>query len=183
MFMDESLEGKSVAIIATNYFEEAELLKPVAALEDAGATVTIFSDHDGDIQGVKGDIKPGQSVPVDKLINTFEIANFDAIVLPGGTINADNLRMNIKARQIIRDFLGSNKLVAAICHAPWLLVSAGCVDGKQLTSYESLQDDIRNAGGEWVNEEVVIDGNLITSRKPDDIPAFNAAIIEYLSDK
>jgi protease I len=175
-----SLKGKKIAIIATDYFEESELTEPLAALEDAGATVDVIADHTGEIKGVKH-IDPGQSVPVDMTLDEMDPNKYDAIVLPGGAVNADKLRMNDKAKQVIRSFMDTGKLVAAICHAPWALISAGRSDGKQMTSFHTIQDDIRNAGGEWVNEEVVIDQNLITSRQPNDIPAFNHAIIQALA--
>jgi protease I len=175
-----SLKGKRIAIIATDYFEESELTEPLAVLQDAGAKVDVVAPHDGEIKSLKH-TDPGQSVTVDKTLDEMNPDNYDAIVLPGGAVNADNLRMNDKARQIIRSFMDGGKLVAAICHAPWALISAGRTDGMQLTSFPTLQDDIRNAGGEWVNEEVVVDQNLITSRKPDDLPAFNHAIIQMLS--
>lgn len=178
--MSDALKGKTVAIIATDYFEESELTQPLAALEDAGAVVDIIAPHSGEIKGLKH-TDPGESIPVDRTLEEMDPAKYDAIVLPGGAINSDNLRMDSKARQVIRSFMEGGKLVAAICHAPWALISAGCADGKQLTSFHTIQDDIRNAGGEWVNQEVVIDDNLITSRKPDDIPAFNDAIIQVLS--
>lgn len=178
--MDGNLKGKSVAIISTDYFEEVELTDVQSALQDAGADVDVIADHDGEIKGLKH-VDPGQSIPVDKTLDEADFTEYDAIVLPGGAINADSLRMNDKARQAVCSFMDEGKLVAAICHAPWLLASAGCIDGKQLTSFETIQDDIRNAGGEWVNQEVVIDQNLITSRKPDDIPAFNNAVIRHLS--
>lgn len=178
--MPGSLKGKCVAIIATDYFEESELTEPLAALQDAGAAVDVIAPHDGEIKGLNH-TEPGQAVPVDKTLDEMDPNNYDAIVFPGGAINADNLRMNDKVRQIIRSFMDTGKTVAAICHAPWALISAGRTDGMQLTSFPTLQDDIRNAGGEWVNEEVVVDQNLITSRKPDDIPAFNHALIQKLS--
>lgn len=178
--MPNSLKGKSVAIISTDYFEEPELVEPQAALIDAGAKVDIIADHEGEIQGMNHADK-GQAVPVDKTLDQINADDYDALVLPGGAINADKLRMIPKVREIIQQFMDAGKTVAAICHAPWALASAGCVDGKQLTSFETIQDDIRNAGGEWVNQEVVVDQNLITSRKPDDIPAFNQAVIHKLS--
>ena len=178
--MTDSLKGKNIAIIASDYFEESELTEPMAALQDAGAHVEVIAPHDGEIKGLKH-TDPGQSVIVDKTLDEMDAGDYDAIVLPGGAVNADNLRMNDKARNVIRNFMDAGKLVAAICHAPWALISANRIDGKQLTSFSTIQDDIRNAGGEWVNEEVVIDQNLITSRKPDDIPAFNNAIIRTLA--
>ena len=178
--MPSSLKGKSIAIIATDYFEESELVEPLEALQDAGADVEIVAPHDGEIKGLNH-VDPGQSIPVDKTLDEMDMSKYDAIVLPGGAVNSDNLRMNDRARQVIRGFMDAGKLVAAICHAPWAIVSAGRSDGKQMTSFPTIQDDIRNAGGEWVHEEVVIDQYLITSRKPDDIPAFNQAIIRTLA--
>lgn len=178
--MNTKLKGKKVAIIATDYFEESELTEPLAALQDAEAEVLVIAPHDGEIKGLKH-VDPGQSVPVDMTLDEMDPEEFDAVVFPGGAVNADNLRTNNKVREIIRDFMDTGKIVAAICHAPWALVSAGRADGKHLTSFETIQDDMRNAGGEWVNEEVVIDQNLITSRKPDDLPAFNNAVIQALA--
>ncbi len=178
--MQTSIRGKSVAMISSDYFEESELIETMAAIQDAGAHVDVIAPHSGEIKGLKH-TDPGQSVPVDITLDEMDPNKYDAIVLPGGAINADNLRMNDKARQIIRQFMDAGKVVAAICHAPWALVSAGRADGKQFTSFPTIQDDIRNAGGEWVNEEVVIDQNLITSRKPDDIPAFSHAVIQSLA--
>jgi protease I len=177
--MANTLEGKSIAIIATDYFEESELTGPLAALADAGANVEVIAPHSGEIKGLKH-VDPGEAVPVDKPLDNIDPDYYDAIVLPGGAINADNLRMEKKVREVVKDFLIKGKTVAAICHAPWILVSADCVDGKQLTSFPTLRDDIRNAGGEWVNETVVVDYNLITSRNPDDVPNFNQAIIAHL---
>lgn len=175
-----SLKGKCVAIIATDYFEESELIEPMAALQDAGAKVDVVAPHGGEIKSLKH-IDPGEPVLVDKTLDEVNPNHYDAIVLPGGAVNADNIRMNDKARQLIRNFMDGDKIVAAICHAPWALISAGRTDGMQLTSFPTLQDDVRNAGGEWVNEEVVVDQNLITSRNTNDIPAFNHAIIQRLS--
>lgn len=178
--MPDTITGKRIAIIATDYFEEPELTQPLAVLQDAGAEVEVIAPHDGEIQGLNH-VDPGQSVLVDVTLADMDPSTYDAVVLPGGAVNSDALRMEPKVREIIKSYMDSGKVVAAICHAPWALVSAGCVDGKQLTSFETIQDDIRNAGGEWVNQEVVVDGNLVTSRKPDDIPAFNNAIIQLLS--
>jgi protease I len=128
-------------------------------------------------------VEPGEPVPVDKTLDNADPDDYDALILPGGTINADQLRVNRGAQRFLRNFFENDKLVAAICHGPWLLVSAGVIQDRQLTSYHTIQDDIRNAGGEWVDEEVVAENNLITSRKPDDLPAFNQAIIDYLAEE
>jgi len=176
-----SLSGKKVAVVATDYFEEAELTEPVKALRDAGATVEIIAPKSGEIKGVKH-VDPGQSVKVDKTLDEADPDGYDGLVLPGGAVNADHLRMDQKARDFVVKMMDEqNKPTAVICHAPWMLVSAGLARGKKLTSYFTIQDDMRNAGADWVDQEVVVDGNLITSRKPDDIPAFNKAVISALA--
>lgn len=175
------LSGKKVAVVATDYFEEAELTEPVKALREAGAEVEVISDKKDEIQGLKH-VDPGQKVKVDKNLDEANAEDYDALVLPGGAVNADNLRMNQKARDFVTKIMDEEgKPTAVICHAPWILVSAGLARGKKLTSFFTIQDDMRNAGAEWVDEEVVIDGNLITSRNPDDLPAFNDALINALA--
>jgi protease I len=175
------LTGKKVAIVATDYFEEAELTEPMKALKEAGAIVEIIAPKSGEIKGVQH-VDPGQSVKVDKTLDEADPNDYDGAVFPGGAINADSLRMEPKARDFITKIMNEqNKLTAVICHAPWLLSSAGLARGKKLTSFYTIQDDMRNAGANWVDEECVVDGNLITSRKPDDIPAFNKALISALS--
>lgn len=175
------LTGKHVAIIATDHFEESELTTPRDQLEAAGADVRIFAPHEGTLQAMEGDVDKTISVRVDGTLDGFHQQWPDVIVLPGGTVNADHIRQDEQARAIVSDALGSGLPVAAICHAPWLLVSADLVKGRRLTSYPSLEVDIRNAGGEWVDETVVVDGNLITSRNPDDLPAFVDAIGQALT--
>jgi protease I len=178
---DSVLSGKKVAVVATDYFEQAELTEPVQALRDAGATVEIIAPKSGEIKGLKH-TDPGQSVKVDKTLEEADADDYDALMLPGGAVNADHLRMEQKARDFVTKMMDEQgKPTAVICHAPWLLVSAGLARGKKLTSYFTIQDDMRNAGADWVDQEVVIDGNLITSRNPDDIPAFNRALISALS--
>lgn len=172
------LSSKKVAIVVDNYFEQVEFTEPKKALEDAGVTVDVVSSHQ-DLQGLNH-VDKGGTFTRDVALDEADQDAYDALVLPGGAINADQLRMNETAKAWVQKYMQEGKLVAAICHAPWLLVSADCVDGKRLTSFETIQDDIRNAGGNWVNEECVVDDNLITSRKPDDIPAFNDAILEKL---
>lgn len=175
------LSGRKVAVVATDYFEEAELTEPVKALKEAGAQVEIIAPKPGEIKGLKH-TDPGQVITVDKTLDEANPSDYDALVLPGGAVNADHLRMEQKARDFVikmMDELG--KPTAVICHAPWMLVSAGLARGKKLTSFYTIQDDMRNAGADWVDEEVVIDGNLITSRNPNDIPAFNKALISALS--
>ena len=175
------LSGKTVAIIATDFFEEAELVEPRDALRDAGATVRIYSTDGEPIQAVEGDTEPTQKVDVDGTFADVDVATLDALVVPGGTVNADHLRTDEDAQAIVRAVLDAGKPLAVICHGPWLLVSAGVVEGRRLTSYPSLSVDVRNAGGDWVDEEVVVDGNLITSRDPDDLPAFIGAIEDALT--
>jgi protease I len=171
--------GKKVAIIATDYFEEAELLKPLEALQTAGITAEVVAPHDGTIKGLKH-TDPAQAATVDKTLDEVHAGDYDAVVLPGGVVNADHLRVDEKAQEFVKDMMKAGKLIAVICHGPWLLVSAGLVKGRTLTSYHTLQDDIINAGGTWVDQQVVKDGNLITSRTPADLPAFNQAILEAL---
>lgn len=174
------LAGKRVAILATDGFEQSELLEPKRALEEAGAETRVVSLEGGAIKGWKH-TEWGEEVPVDLEVGAARAGDFDALVLPGGVMNPDTLRRDAGAVQFVRDFFEQKKPIASICHGPWLLVEAGLVDGHRLTSWPSLQTDIRNAGGEWVDEEVVSDQGLITSRKPDDLPAFNHKLLETLA--
>lgn len=176
-----NLSGKTVAIIATDFFEEAELVQPRDALRAAGAEVRIYSTGTDPIQAVEGDTTPTQQVEVDGTLDDLDVGSIDAVVVPGGTVNADRIRTEERAQEIVRQALADGKPLAVICHGPWLLVSAGLVQGRRLTSYHSLADDVRNAGGTWVDEEVVVDGTLITSRDPDDLPAFVKALEDALS--
>ena len=175
------LSGKTIAIIATDHFEEAELVQPRDALREAGAEVRVYSTGTDPIQAVEGDTKPTGTVDVDGTFDDLDVASIDALVVPGGTVNADTIRTDENARALVRAVSEAGKPLAVICHGPWLLVSAGLVQGKRLTSYPSLADDVRNAGGEWVDEEVVVDGNLITSRDPGDLPAFIKALEDALA--
>ena len=170
-----------VAVIATDGFEESELTGPVKALEDEGAQVTILSLEPGLIQGVRHDLDKTVKIEVDRAIRDASAAEFDAVHLPGGTVNADSLRMVPEVQAFLRAMQEAGKPLTAICHAPWELVSAGLVRGRTLTSYHTLQDDVRNAGGNWVDRAVVEDGNWVTSRQPDDLPAFNRAMLELFS--
>lgn len=176
-----SLKGKKVAIIATDYFEEAELISPRDALVQAGATVHVVAPHDGEIKGLNH-VARGQSVAVDKTLDQADPADYDAVVVPGGVVNADHLRIEKKAQEFVRHTITTRKPTAVICHGPWLLVSAGVLQGKKLTSYHTLKDDITNAGAEWVDEPLVQNGALITSRKPDDLPQFNEALLQALGN-
>jgi protease I len=175
------LSGKRVAIIATDFFEEAELVEPRDALRGAGAEVTVWSTGAGPIQAVEGDTQPTQKVDVDGTFDDLDVDGIDALVVPGGTVNADRIRVERAAQELVRAVDRAGKPLAVICHGPWLLVSAGLVEGRRLTSYASVADDIHNAGGTWVDEEVVVDGNLITSRDPDDLPAFIHALESALT--
>lgn len=172
----QNLTGKKIAILATDGFEQAELLEPRSALREAGAQTTVVSLKAGQIKGWN-EKEWGQSVPVDLTIDEAKPDDFDDLLLPGGVMNPDKLRMNPKAVEFARAFHDAGKPIAAICHGPWLLVEAGIVEGKTLTSWPSLKTDIVNAGGKWVDQEVVRDSTLITSRKPADIPSFNREMI------
>ena len=175
------LSGFRVAVLATDGFEEPELTEPVKALRAAGAEVTVLSPKAGEIQGVRHDLDKTVKVKVDRTLQGASAEEFDAVLLPGGSVNADSLRMVPEVQALLRALQGAGKPFAAICHAPWELVSAGLVRGRTLTSYHTIQDDIRNAGGRWVDREVVEDGNWVTSRQPSDIPAFNRAMIGLFS--
>lgn len=175
------LSGKKVAVVATDYFEQAELTEPVEALRKAGAEVEIISDKDDEIQGLNH-VEKGDKIKVDKSLDEANPDDYDGLVLPGGAVNADHLRTNQKARNFVVKIMDEQgKPTAVICHAPWVLVSAGLARGKKLTSYFTIADDMRNAGADWVDEACVVDGNLITSRNPDDLPAFNKAMINALA--
>jgi len=175
------LSGFRVAVLATNGFEESELMEPVKALKDAGAVVTIASLKPGEIQSLRHDLDRGAKVKVDRTISDISADDFDAAVLPGGTVNADSMRMVPEVQAFLQQMQGADKPIAAICHAPWELVSAGLVRGRTLTSYHTIQDDIRNADGNWVDREVVEDGNWVTSRQPSDLPVFNRVMLALFS--
>jgi len=174
---ERKLEGKKVAILAADMFERVELEEPRKALEEAGATTEVVSIHDGEIQGFDH-FDPADTVKVDRTVEEVSVDDYDALMIPGGVGNPDQLRGDENAVGFVREFFQANKPMAVICHGPWVLVEAGVVRGKRLTSWPTLETDIRNAGGDWVDEEVVVDGGLVTSRKPDDIPAFNEKMIE-----
>ncbi|GAA3958672.1 type 1 glutamine amidotransferase domain-containing protein [Allohahella marinimesophila] len=173
------LEGKKVAILAADGFEQSELFKPRQALLDAGASVDVVSLDSGSIKGWDSD-NWGDSINVDKVVTDVSSKDYHALVLPGGLFNPDALRANKDAVKFVQGFFNEDsvKPVAAICHGPWMLVEAGVVKGRTLTSFPSIQTDLKNAGANWVNEEVVVDNGIVTSRKPDDIPAFNRKMIE-----
>lgn len=173
----ENLDRKTVAILATDGFEESELKSPKNALEEAGADVHIVSIKSGEINSWT-DGNWGDSYQVDKTLDEVSQTEYNALVLPGGVINPDTLRKNEKAIGFIKSFFENHKPVAAICHAPWLLAEADVLEGRNVTSYDSIKTDIINAGANWSDEEVVVDSGLVTSRNPNDLPAFNAKIVE-----
>ena len=174
---DRKLQGKTVAIIAADMVEQVELVEPRKALEGAGAETHLISLKPGEIQGFNHFDK-ADKLKVDKTIEEVDAADYDALLIPGGVGNPDQLRGNENVVAFVQDFFEAGKPVAAICHGPWVLVEAGVTNGRKLTSWPTLQTDIRNAGGNWVDQEVVVDQGLVTSRKPDDIPAFNNKMIE-----
>jgi protease I len=176
-----NLSGKNVAIIAVDFVEDAELTTPRDRLREAGAEVKVYSPDGSPIQAAEGDTEPTQKIEADGSFDDVEVDRIDALVVPGGTVNADKLRIDTTAQTLVRQVAGSGKPLAVICHGPWLLVSAGLVEGRRLTSYHSLSEDIKNAGGRWVDEEVVVDGTLITSRNPGDLDAFVGALTDALS--
>jgi protease I len=172
-----TLNGLRVAVLATDGFEEAELVEPKKALEAAGAKVTVVAPNSGEIQGFNHDERSAK-VKVDRTIDDVRPDDFDAVELPGGALNADALRVVPKVQSFLKEIQSAGKPIAVICHGSWSLISANLVRGRTLTSYHTIQDDIRNAGGNWVDKEVVEDGNLVSSRQPSDIPAFNKAMIK-----
>jgi protease I len=179
--MANKLSGKKVAILAADGFEEVELTKPKKALDEAGAKTSVISLKAGKIQGMNHADK-GETVSVDQTLSDAKPQEFDALMIPGGLMNPDTLRSNEEALEFVRHFFREGKPVAAICHAPWVLIDAGVVRGRTLTSWPAIKTDVRNAGGTWVDEEVVVDNGLVTSRKPDDIPAFNDKMIEEFGE-
>ncbi|QRY80163.1 type 1 glutamine amidotransferase [Pseudomonas sp. PDNC002] len=178
--MSQTLKGKTIAILVTDGFEQVELTGPREALEEAGAKVKILSDSTDKVRGWNHD-KPADTFKVDGTFETARVDDYDAVLLPGGVFNSDQIRNLPKAQEIVQKADQAGKPIAVICHGAWLLVSAGLVKGRTLTSWNSLKDDINNAGGHWVDRQVVKDGHLISSRKPDDIPAFNKQLIETLA--
>lgn len=173
-----SLEGRRVAILAADGVEQVELTEPRKAVEDAGATVTLVSLESGEIQAMEGDVNEADTFTVDKVVADVSADDFDALILPGGTTNPDKLRQDEKAVAFVRDLVNAGKPVGVICHGPWTLVEADVLRGRTLTPYPSVRTDIRNAGGTVVDEDVVVDNGLVSSRNPDDIPAFCAKIVE-----
>ncbi|OGB25138.1 MAG: protease [Burkholderiales bacterium RIFCSPLOWO2_02_FULL_57_36] len=179
---EQLIGGINVAILVTDGFEQVELTGPREALENAGAATRIVSSRHGKVQGFNHDVKADQ-FDVDLTFDEAASEEFDAVLLPGGALNSDRIRAIPEAQRIVQGMQEDGKPIAAICHGAWLLVSAGLVKDRTMTSWPTLQDDIRNAGGHWVDQQVVVDGNLISSRKPDDIPAFNQAVIDLLAQR
>ncbi len=178
--MNTTLNGKKIAILVADGFEQVELEGPRDALLNASAEVTVVSIHPGEVVGMNHTDK-GSPVTVDLTLEEADASDFDGLLIPGGLYNPDTLRSTPAAVQFTRDFADAGKPIAAICHAPWVLIEADVVRGRRLTSWPAIQTDIRNAGGDWVDEEVVVDNGIITSRNPDDIPAFNRKMIEEFS--
>jgi len=179
--MTATLSGKTIAVLATDGFEQVELDKPVTALKAAGAEVHIVAPGAGEIQGFNHHDK-GDRVAVDRVLAEVSASDYDGLVLPGGVINPDALRLEEAAIGFIRGFTEASKPVAAICHGPWPLIDAGAVEGRKVTSWPSLKADLTNAGAQWVDEEVVVDNGLVTSRNPDDLPAFCDKMIEEFAE-
>lgn len=175
------LDGKKIAILATDGFEKSELFQPLETLKNEGATVHVISNKDGEIKSWDEN-NWGKTVNVDKKLSEANESDYNALVLPGGQINPDLLRIEDSALNFVKAFFKGGKPVAAICHAPWLLISAGVINGRKVTSYKSIKDDVINAGGNWVDKEVVVDSGLVTSRNPDDLPAFCDKIIEEVRE-
>ena len=179
--MTDELKGKKIAFLATDMVEQVELTEPWKALEGAGAELELVSLEDGEIQGFNHYDK-ADTFKIDRTVEEASASDYHALVLPGGVGNPDTLRRDENAVAFVRDFFVQGKPVGAICHAPWLLIEAGVVRDRPLTSFPSLQTDVRNAGGNWVDQEVVVDSGLVTSRKPDDLPAFNKKLIEEFAE-
>jgi protease I len=177
------LQGKKVAILlAPVGSEQAEFTEPKKAVEDAGGTVEVIGIQTGDVQTMNSDVNPGETFTVEKTFSEVSADEYDGLIVPGGTVGADNLRADEDAVNFIHSFFEQAKPVGVICHGPWTLVEAGVVSGRTLTSYPTLQTDILNAGGNWVDEEVVVDEGLVTSRNPDDLPAFCAKVVEEIAE-
>ncbi len=178
---EKKLDGLRVAILVSDDFEQAELVEPKKALDQAGALTRVIAPKAGQVQGMHHDVK-ADSFSVDMTLDQASPDDFDAVLLPGGALNADFLRMQPAAQDFVHRIDSAGKPIAVICHGPWLLVSAGLMKGRTLTSYHTIQDDLRNAGATWVDQEVVRDRNWVSSRQPQDIPAFNQAMIELFSE-
>jgi len=179
--MSNELQGRKVAILAADGVEKVELEQPREALKEAGAQVELLSLRTGEIQARNHDLEPAGVFAVDRPVSDASVDEFDGLVFPGATVNPDKLRLDSSAVSFVRDFVCSGKPVAAICHGPWTLVEAGVAVGRTLTSYPSIRTDLRNAGAHFIDEEVVVDGNLISSRSPSDLPAFCSTIVKQVA--
>lgn len=178
----QPLQGKNIAILATSGVEEVELTSPRQALEDAGATAHLISLEPGEIQSMKGDIEPQGKYPVDRVVSEVRASDYDGLLLPGGTVNPDTLRLSEPAMRFVREMYDAGKPIAAICHGPWSLSETGISQGLRMTSWPSLRRELTLSGAEWVDEECVTDRGVVTSRKPDDLPAFNRKMIEEFAE-
>jgi protease I len=179
--MTRALEGRRIAILATDGVERVELEQPRGALYGAGAKSDLLSIHPGEIQARQWDMISAGTFPVDRQVSDARVEEYDALLIPGGTVNPDSMRINEDAVDFVRNFAGTGKPIAAICHGPWMLVEAGVVRGRRITSWPSVRTDLRNAGAEVVDQEVCVDGQFTTSRSPADLPAFCAAIVEQFT--
>ena len=180
--MADELEGRKIAILAADGVEQVELEEPRRAVEEAGAETELLSIHSGEIQAMNSDINKGDTFPVDREVGDASVDDYDGLIVPGGTINPDNLRVDENAVRFVQDFFKTGKPVGAICHGPWILVEADVARGRRVTAYPSIRTDLRNAGAEVVDEEVVVDAGLVTSRNPGDLEAFNAKLVEELAE-
>ena len=176
------LDGKKIAFLATDGVEQRELTEPWKAVEEAGGTPELVSLEDGEIQGVKNEFDKLDTFKVDTVVADADPSDYDGLVLPGGVINPDALRADDDAVEFVRSFAEAGKPIGAICHGPWTLVEAGVVDGREMTSYNSIQTDLKNAGANWVDKEVVVDNGLVTSRSPDDLDAFCSKVVEEMCE-
>lgn len=180
---DISLPGVKIAVLTTNGVEQPELTEPYAAIKDAGATPVIVSPEEKQIQAMKGDWEHADHFDVDVHLPSADAGDYDALVLPGGTLNADTLRIDEDAQKFVKAFFDADKPVASICHGPWILTEIGQVKGRKMTSYTTLRTDLTNAGADWVDESAVVDGNLVTSRNPNDLEDFNRSFLTLVSER